>query len=129
MCGISTTLILFPGRLSLVHGRYTEAAVQSCSQLIGSQGKQLDMLFMTKVAEQADYYHGEKLEAYEDHVLKFVNMYQKNNLWDIVPKRKHKAFPKMFNIVHVKNPEKLNGRLRKYSMQLQKEHDMYSSFK
>lgn len=116
---------VYTDRLANVHGQYSDSAVNQCSMLIGTQGKDIDNLFSTNVAGSSSHGAKRRLDVNAGSVKKFVQLYKRHNLWEYIPKRKHGAFPRMTNVVCVKKTAKFGARLKKYSKDMSKEQRMY----
>lgn len=104
-------------------GRYTDKHLDRVSKTCGSFGKDLDQLFTGKMAET--YMGKSKYEpvSYRMQVLRFTQMYNREDFFNYVPGREHTSFPD-FQLVPLKKPGKMKARLKKYSRNLDMQRDV-----
>ena len=114
--------ILILANLKNCHGQYSDNQISRCSKIGGSLGKGVEEVFSHTIMDK--YGHISKTCDFSDkkNVQKFILLYknehlfQKNNTV-----RFHKGFEEVTNIIHVKEPQKLQCRFTKYSIGLDKE--------
>ena len=84
-------------------------------KIVGNVGKALDQVFHGQIAQTEVQDNYRKKFNYEKDIRAFVKEFEADDLFDNRPGRKHKTFPVVSRTLDIANPEKLKGRLMKYS--------------
>ena len=116
-------IALFSDMLRNSRGNYTPAQIDRCSKMGGGFGKEIDRLFNKTVCNiESSYQQRKRSTSYKDDLVRFVDEYQKEALFDYCPPREHTGFEAYVdNSSAIKRPSDLAKRLNSLS----DEHDYW----
>ncbi|XP_030852129.1 uncharacterized protein LOC100893251 [Strongylocentrotus purpuratus] len=100
-------------------GRFTEEQVKRCAEMSGPFGSSLDaMLTNANVVDMGAKYQKQRRNVYEDDIVRFVEEYEQDALFDYLPGREHSAFQGFVHDGKVHDPKKLGKKLKQLSNNL-----------
>jgi hypothetical protein len=108
--------------LKMSHGNYTDEHVRRCSQLVGNVSRTIQHAFHTKVADTYVPTSHRNSVKYQEKMVKFVNVYKRDKLFDHIPGREHSSFTEFRHNTGISRPAKLKARLNKHLLQMEKDH-------
>ncbi|XP_060559101.1 uncharacterized protein LOC132719356 [Ruditapes philippinarum] len=111
---------LFKDLLESAKGRYTDLTIQRCSQIIGPLGEALDSIFDVNIVQQEVYRHRYRAVNRDENVLRLIQFLADENIFKIVPGRKHNAFPDYDININPGKPEAFAAKVIQLSKRLDK---------
>lgn len=116
----------YSANLKNCHGQYSEIQISRCSKIVGSVGKSIDNIFQTEVIQDYVPKASSSDGSSMSEIKNFVEEYGSEDLFkDKDGHRHHHGYAHFEHKICVKNPEKLNCRLKKYVKALENEEFLY----
>ena len=109
----------FKDGLGNTGGQYSDNTIARYSQLASSLGDLLDAAYNASVAESSSFTKTSSgtIDRHDD-IVKFVKLLKDENLFEVIPGRQHRSFPKFTHQEGVLNPAKYRAKLLYLSKRL-----------
>jgi hypothetical protein len=105
-------------------GNYTDEHVQRCSQVCGDMSSKIDRICHYDIGGIYQIAKKDEKHTNTELVQKFVKVYSRDKLFDLIPGRQHDAFAKFKYCVGIPRPAHFKARLLKYSRKMDRDYDL-----
>lgn len=104
--------------LETAGGRFTEDQMKMCAKMGGRFESSLDAMLTNANVDMGVRHQKERRNGYEDEIVRFVEEYEQDALFDYIPGREHSAHQRFVHRSKVHYPKKLGQKLKQLSNNL-----------
>ncbi|XP_030839935.1 uncharacterized protein LOC100893656 [Strongylocentrotus purpuratus] len=108
--------------LETAGGRFTEDQMKMCAKMSGQFESSLDAMLTNANVHMGVKHQKERRNGYEDEIVRFVEEYEQDALFDYIPGREHPAHQQFEHRSKVHYPKRLGQKLKQLSNNLDLGH-------